>query len=186
MMRSGKSVVLMAAVVLSVALAFALSAYAEDATYVGNSQCKICHNKKDEGEPWAKWKASKHATAFATLSTDAAKEAATKKGVTKPAAEAPECLKCHVTGYDAAKGVPEKIMKEDGIQCESCHGPASLHIAAAKKFKSGDKSANPSAAIKKGDEATCKTCHNSESPTAKAFDFKAASETIAHKNPNKK
>jgi hypothetical protein len=57
------------------------SAFAQEATYVGNSQCKVCHNKKEEGEQWTKWKASKHAQAFATLSSDAAKAGAQKKGV---------------------------------------------------------------------------------------------------------
>ncbi len=175
------------AVVLCVAIAFAGAAFGQEATYVGDGQCKICHNKKEEGEQVAKWKASKHATAFATLSTDAAKAAAQKKNVSKPPAEAPECLKCHVTAYDAAKGAaPEKIVKENGVQCESCHGPASLHTADGKKFKSGDKSVKMDAHIvAKPDESLCKKCHNAESPTAKPFDFKTASAQIAHPNPAK-
>ena len=174
--------------VFAVSIAFVGSAFAQEATYVGNSQCKICHNKKDEGEQWNKWKAEMHPKAFETLSTDAAKAAAAKKNVTKAPAEAPECLKCHVTGYDAAKGAaPEKINAADGIQCESCHGPASLHTADGKKFKSGDKSVNMAAHIvAKPDEAVCKKCHNPESPTAKPFDFKTASEKVSHPNPAKK
>jgi hypothetical protein len=175
------------------------SAFAQEATYVSNSQCKICHNKKEEGEQWTKWKAEKHAQAFAALATDAAKAAAQKKGVSRPPAEAPECLKCHVTAFDAAKGAaPEKIMKEDGVQCETCHGPASLHTADGKKFKSGDKSVNMAAHIIRPDEKTCVKCHNDESPTWNpekytladgkkvGFDFKQAYEKIAHLNPLKK
>jgi len=197
MSRKGRCLFWALAAVISLALVS--SAFAQEATYVGNSQCKICHNKKEEGEQWTKWKAEKHAQAFATLATDAAKAAAQKKGVSKPPAEAPECLKCHVTAFDAAKGAaPEKIMKEDGVQCETCHGPASLHTADGKKFKSGDKSVNMAAHIIRPDEKTCVKCHNDESPTWNpekytladgkkvGFDFKQASEKIAHLNPLKK
>jgi len=188
-------------VVIAVAgiLVIAFGAAAQDATYVGNTQCKICHNKKEEGEQWTKWKAQKHASAFQTLSSDEAKAAAQAKGLSKPPAESPECLKCHVTGYDAAAGkAPEKIKPEDGVQCESCHGPASNHTAEAKKFKSGDQTAKPADKIKKGNADTCKQCHNEESPTWKAdrytladgkkvgFDFEQAHKKIEHGNPLKK
>jgi len=35
------------------------------------------------------------------------------------------------------------------------------------------------------DEKTCTTCHNSESPTFKSFDFKTMWPKIAHPNPAK-
>lgn len=197
-MLKGK-LILVSTLALAVALGMSAGAFAQDATYVGNSQCKICHNKKEEGEQWTKWKAENHAKAMDTLNSDAAKAAATKKGVAKPPAEAPECLKCHATGYDAATGkCPEKITMADGVQCESCHGPASAHTAEGKKFKSGDKTAKPADKIGHPDEKICKKCHNEESPTWKAdrykladgsttgFDFKQASEKIAHSNPAKK
>lgn len=182
-----------------VSFALVSGAFAQEAAYVGNSQCKICHNKKEEGEQWTKWKASNHAKALEALSTDAAKAAAQKKGVSKPPVEGPECLKCHVTAYDAAKGAaPEKIVKEDGVQCETCHGPASLHTADGKKYKSGDKSVNMAAHIVRADEKVCAKCHNEESPTWNpekytspdgkkvGFDYKQAYEKIAHPNPLKK
>lgn len=179
-----------------VVLMGASGAFAQDATYVGNSQCKICHNKKDEGEQWNKWKAEKHAKAFELLSSEESKAVAAKMGLAKPAAESPECLRCHVTAYDAAtQKCADKIKLEDGVQCESCHGPSSLHIAEGKKFKSGDKTADPKKLAVHPDEAVCKTCHNEESPTWKAdrytladgttagFDFKQAWEKIQHMKP---
>jgi hypothetical protein len=187
-------------VVFIVSMALTLGAFAEDAaTYVGNSQCKICHNKKEEGEQWTKWKAEDHAKALEKLSSDEAKAMATKKGVTKPPAEAPECLKCHVTAYDPATGkAPEKILPADGVQCEACHGAASAHTAEAKKFKSGDKTAKPAEKIGHPDEKICKKCHNEESPAWKpdrykladgkttGFDFQQAWQKIGHNNPLKK
>lgn len=187
---------LMFAVALAAALVVSAGAYAQDAEYVGNSKCKICHNKKDEGEQWNKWKEEKHSKALELLSTDEAKAVATEKGLTTPPAESPECLKCHVTAYDPATGkAPADIKMEDGVQCETCHGPASTHTIEGKKHKSGDASADPKSKIHKGEEAICKTCHNEESPTWKAdrytledgsttgFDYKQAWEKINHSKP---
>jgi hypothetical protein len=191
----GKGRILVAVAACAAVLSGFVAAYAEDATYVSNKQCKICHNSKDAGEIWNAWKASNHAKALELLSTDPAKEVAKQKGITVPPAEAPECLACHVTGFDAAtKTVSDKLAKEDGVQCESCHGPASLHMADGKKFKATkDPAIKMSEHIVKGDEATCKKCHNDTSPTWKAdcytledgskagFDFKQAWAKIAHK-----
>ena len=106
----------MFAVMLTAALVVSAGAYAQDAEYIGNSKCKICHNKKDEGEQWNKWKAEKHSKAFELLSSDEAKAVATEKGLAKPPAESPECLKCHVTAYDPSSGkAPADIKMEDGM-----------------------------------------------------------------------
>ncbi|MBI5094561.1 MAG: hypothetical protein HZB26_19275 [Candidatus Hydrogenedentes bacterium] len=184
MMRISIWVVLVAFV-----LAWSGAVYAEDQEYIGNSACKMCHNKKPEGAQWDVWKASKHAKAFEALSTDKAKEVATKAGLKTPPAESPECLRCHVTGYDAkakAFNANAKLKKEEGVQCESCHGPSSLHQkdgAAKMQKKEVDMKAHRTPVT----EAICVTCHNKENPTddGKPFDFKAMSEKIAHKNPLK-
>ena len=189
-MKKSLTVCKVVALAFVIAFAFTAAAFAQEATYVGNSQCKICHNKKEEGEQWTKWKASEHSKAFEKLSSPEAKAAATKAGVTKAPAEAPECLQCHVTGADAATGkCPDKIQAADGVQCESCHGPASLHTAEGKKFKSGDKTAEPAKKINGHPTAdTCKKCHNEKNPTAKAgeaFDFDKMKAKIDHSNPTK-
>ena len=186
---------------LAVALccAFAAPVFAQDATYIGEAQCKVCHNKKDEGEQWNKWKAEKHAKTLDVLKTPEADKIAKDKGSAKPAAESPECLKCHVTAFDAATGkTPDKILPAMGIQCEACHGPGSKHAEEGKKkmFKK-DPAADTAGTIKKADAATCTKCHNEESPTWKAdkytlkdgtkvgFDFEQAHAKIAHPNPKK-
>lgn len=168
--------------------------------YVGQGQCKVCHNKAAEGEQWNKWKAEKHAKAFDTLKTPEADKIAKDKGLTKPAAESPECLKCHVTAYDAAtSAAPAKIVPADGVQCESCHGAGSQHMDAGKKkmFKK-DESVDPKQFVTKIDESTCTKCHNDQSPTWKAdrytkadgtkvgFDYEQAKEKVSHPNPLKK
>ena len=186
-------VILASAVVLFTAC---IEGYAEEPDYVGHNQCRICHNRKDEGEQWNKWKAGPHASAFEILSGDAAKEVAAELGLEKPPVEAPECLKCHVSTYDVEILEPhDKIKMADGVQCESCHGPSSIHIAEGKKFKSGDETANPTAlAVHPGVEV-CLACHNDESPTwdparytledgsTSGFDFEQAWAKIDHSKP---
>lgn len=172
---------------------------AKDWTYVSNSQCKVCHNKAEEGGQWDAWKASTHAKAFETLKSEKAVQIAKDLGLAKAPHEAPECLKCHVTGYDAAAAAPPaKIKPEDGIQCETCHGPASLHAKDGQKlkFKPAEvESIDIMAHHIKPDENLCKGCHNADSPTWNAekytledgskvgFDFKQAHEKMKHDFP---
>lgn len=184
------------------ALLVATGASAQDmtgATYMGNQTCKVCHNKPAEGEQWNKWKAMKHSGAFELLKSDKAVAVGTKLGLAKPPSESPECLQCHVTGYDVAtKQAPPEIKPEDGVQCETCHGPASLHVADAKKFK-----LKKDASIDLAQHHTppvvevCLKCHNDKNPNwnpekytlkdgSKAgFDYEQATKIIAHPNPTK-
>lgn len=183
------------AVMLSLMVVGAVQA--QEAEYVGNSQCKMCHNKEADGKVWTVWSSSAHAKAYELLGTPESKAVAEKAGVTGSPQEAPECLSCHVTAY-SKDAMPAKIKMEDGVQCESCHGPASLHVADGKaKMMKKDETVDISAHIKKGDEAGCRTCHNEKSPTwnperytladgTKAgFDFEQAWKKIEHGKPDK-
>ncbi len=71
-----------------------------------------------------------------------------------------KCAGCHTTGLDVERG----RWKDDGVQCEDCHGPASNHVNLAQ-----DASRNPSdqeladirAAIYRGaDPQVCGACHS--------------------------
>lgn len=173
--------------------------WGEEAEFVGQKDCKMCHNKKPEGAQWTVWKSMKHANAFATLQGEKALEVAKRLGLEKPPSESEKCLRCHVTAYDVeTKSVPAKIKFEDSVQCESCHGPASLHLPDGKAvmFKKDD-SVDISAHISRPTEETCLQCHNSDNPnwdperyTAEdgkkvGFDFKWAYAQISHLNPKK-
>jgi hypothetical protein len=177
------------------------SAFPEDAEYIGQSQCKVCHNAKADGEQWNAWKTERHSHAFETLKSDAAKAVAEKAGIAGSPAEAAQCLKCHVTGYDeATQSAPAKIALADSVQCETCHGPGSMHQEDGKTLKfSPDKAAgiDVTAHLAKISEVTCTKCHNAESPTWNpekyttaagekvGFDFEQAVKIIAHPNPKK-
>ncbi len=174
---------------------------AQDAEYIGQDQCKVCHNKKPEGAQWTVWKDMKHAHAFEALQSDAAKKIATERGLTVPPHEAPECVKCHVTGYDlATESIPKKIKAEDSVQCETCHGPGSNHLADGRDVMFKKKTADEidwTAHLMAVEEETCRKCHNEESPTWNTeqftkedgskvgFDFEQAKAIIAHPNPTK-
>jgi len=173
---------------------------AKDWDYIGHNQCKVCHNSPDFGAQYKKWSEMDHANALEALKSDEAKAIAQERGMEKPPHEAPECLKCHVTGYDAETGkLPSRVKMEDSVGCESCHGPMSAHQKVAQKLKFNPKSI---ADVKILDtvveptEATCRGCHNEESPTwdtekytledgtTAGFDFEQASEQIRHEIPD--
>ncbi len=104
--------------------------------FVGAEACKDCHTFA-----YSVWKESKHAHAYDSLI----------KG--RPGTEAtwisriydPECLACHVTGWDPQRalryesGFIDKSQTPHlaGQQCENCHGPGSTHVAAEKAWKRG-------------------------------------------------
>ncbi len=162
----------------------------QTAKYIGVAGCKKCHKTVKQGEQFKIWSESKHAKAYETLKGEDAAKIAKEKGLAKPAYESPECLKCHVTGYDAdASLLGPKFKMEDGVQCETCHGPGSLY---KKKKIMKDREL----AIQKGlkiysvedgsAEELCRKCHNEESPTFKEFNFKERWKKIAHPVPKTK
>jgi hypothetical protein len=183
------------------ALGFALIAGATDAAaneakYVGVKKCKSCHKKKLIGNQFGEWQKMKHAEAFETLKGEKALEIAKEKGLSVPPHEAEECLKCHVTAYgeDAAKFAKKPLSPENGVQCESCHGPGSGYKK-KKTMSDHDKSVAAGMWEAGKDEKICTKCHNDESPTwdpakyelaaggTAGFDYEQAQEKIAHPIP---
>jgi hypothetical protein len=157
----------------------------DDFAYVGVKKCKMCHKKPEAGEQFKIWSESAHAKAFETLATDEAKADAAKQGIDNPQ-EAPECLKCHVTAFPVMDDLANQtITLEEGVSCESCHGPGSEY-----------KSKKTMAAIYAGemdgaevglwtvDEAVCTKCHTPEGNSFyQEFDFEARVKEIAHPVP---
>jgi hypothetical protein len=148
--------------------------------YVGVKACTMCHKSEKQGLQLSIWEKSKHAGAFTTLTTDKANEIAKSKGLTKPAAESPECLECHTI-----KGGPDGADPKQGVQCESCHGAGADYKAMAvmKVRDNAVKGGMVVFADKAAIEASCKTCHNEKSPTAKPFNFEERWKEIEHKKP---
>lgn len=154
--------------------------------YIGTKMCAPCHRTEKQGKQLDIWKNSKHANAYNTLTTAKANEFAKARGIDKPAAEATECLQCHVVGYGEDAKLAEKTFDyKDGVQCETCHGPGSAYKTLpvmkdhAKSVAAGMTEYKDEAAI----EAQCRTCHNEKSPSYKEFDFKKQWEKIKHPVP---
>jgi hypothetical protein len=105
--------------------------------YATEIQCKTCHPAKHQV-----WSQSRHGRAYSTLAK-----------INK--AFDPECLACHVTGWNLAGGFVSEVDTPElqNVQCEVCHGPGLKHMQA------------PTAGFGKNAKSACAQCHvKSHSP----------------------
>jgi hypothetical protein len=153
--------------------------------FIGLQGCSPCHKTEKQGKQLEIWQNSKHSRAYETLKTEEANKIAKDLGLTTPAIETEDCLRCHASGYNVDASLLEKKFKiEDGVQCETCHG-------AGADYKSNKIMKDHAAAVANGlveinnIETFCKGCHNPDSPTYKGLNFAEAWETIKHPVPEK-
>ncbi len=107
-------------------------------TYVGNAACEDCHS-----DAVAFWNKTRHAHAWETL-------------VERGQQFDFDCIGCHVTGWEKPGG--SNLANNDklrDVQCETCHGPASIHVA-----KGGEE--RPSSILRAPAETLCASCHTKE------------------------
>ena len=159
--------------VLGFALAISSVSLAQP-KYIGSNACKMCHNKPAKGAQFAQWEKTTHSQAYSKLD-DAGKNN-------------PECLKCHSTAGSVSKSLIATLKVDEGVGCESCHGPGSMYKSAAV-MKSREKS------IEKGliipSEETCKTCHLGKKPEGhpaakKPWNYEEFYKVINHPDPTLK
>jgi len=95
-----------------------LQAQHKDAAFAGDAQCQTCHEAET-----AIWQKSKHAHAYDALAVIASRPSGRNFDG--------ECIVCHTVGYEYQTGYvnEKKTPNLKNVQCESCHGPASLHVA---------------------------------------------------------
>lgn len=153
--------------------------------YVGIKSCAgACHKGDSKGRQLEIWQDSKHSQAFLTLQTPEADKIALDKGFTTPAAETPLCIKCHVLGKDInPEELDETFDKTQGVQCETCHGPGSEY----KKLsimKDKEQAIANGLVVNQNEAEFCMTCHNSDSPTFKSFNYEEYWAKIKHSDPN--
>ena len=172
-----------AMIAVMVTVSSSVAADRDASNYVGSKACGICHKSEDTGNALGKWQASQHAKAFETLGTPAAKETGKKVGVDDPQ-KSGKCLKCHSTAYNFTEAVAtDKIKVEEGVSCESCHGPGKKYMP---KSTMEDRAKSVAAGMIYPATQSCTKCHNSESPNFKGFDEKAYFAKIAHPDPKVK
>ena len=89
-----------------------------EAQFVGAETCKDCHPKT-----YAHWKTTKHAHAYEPLISDPRDAGRNRENDAA-------CVSCHTVGFEFLSGfvTTEQTPELKGVQCESCHGPASLHV----------------------------------------------------------
>ncbi len=152
---------------------------AQPYSYIGVAKCKMCHNTEKSGFQYKIWSESLHSKAFATLSNEKSMEYAKKNNIADPTKDA-KCLKCHSTAAGVDKNLIETITIQEGVSCESCHGPGS-------GYKTMTIMKDKNLAIKNGllipDQKTCEKCHNKDNPFFKPFDYATAVKKIAHPIP---
>ncbi len=120
-------------------------------TYTGAKVCGECHTKA-----YAFWKNTPHARAYDSLNTGRKGQEA--NWISR--VHDPECLACHVTGWD-----PQDVVRYDsgfvdlestahlvGQQCENCHGPGSQHVELERLWKT-DRSKVELAQVREGRRA---------------------------------
>jgi hypothetical protein len=157
--------------ILSVSLLFlGTAASAQNFKYIGAVKCKMCHDKPEKGEQYTKWMDGPHSKAYEALKEDKDNET---------------CLKCHSTAGSVDKSLLAGIKVNEGVSCETCHGPGSA-------YKTNSIMKNKEMALAKGmvepTEATCKACHTAKKPEGhpdpkKPWNFAEFSKEIAHPNP---
>jgi hypothetical protein len=104
----------------------------------GTRDCRNCHQAS-----FASWDRTPHARAYETL----------VKGSRQFDLD---CVSCHVTGWKLPGGPCDVASTEGrrGVQCEACHGPASLHAVDP-----------PGHIVRDPSASTCASCHTSAHST---------------------
>lgn len=91
----------------------------EKAVFVGMDKCKECH--PEHVDSYLSWIYSRNFRVIQMRKKD----------------HDPGCLPCHTTGFGKTGGFVsvEKTPRMVNKQCESCHGPASLHLKAPTRLE---------------------------------------------------
>lgn len=116
------------------------------AAYVGDRACARCHKTAQ-----AFWTRTVHAQAWKTL-VQVGKQADL------------ECVGCHMTGYGEVGGGALGFSRGlEAVQCETCHGPGSLHVAAEGLDE-------PPTVHRETPQSTCVRCHTEKHSDTFAYD----------------
>jgi len=145
--------------------------------YVGAAACMSCHNDGERGNPAVSWMRSRHGHAYWRLGADwalfLAKLRPHHADLEHPISDE-RCLLCHVTGrQDDDALFAEGFRAEEGVSCESCHGPGSLYVDPEIMSDREVFLANGGLIP---DENTCRSCHRNSDQ----FDFEEMWPKVAH------
>jgi ankyrin repeat protein len=145
--------------------------------YVGSNVCIQCHAGPEEGNINVLWMRGRHGNAYWHLGSDWARYLALLRphyqDMTKPIAD-DRCLLCHTTGAQDDQALfAASFRTEEGVGCESCHGPGSEYLSVEVM---GNREAFLAAGGRIPDETTCRSCHR----RSENFDWTEMWPKIAH------
>jgi hypothetical protein len=133
--------------------------------FVGTAKCKDCHEESDRV-----WRKSGHSKAYETLAK-----------LDPPRNFDPECVSCHVVGWNPQRFFPYKTGYQSqektphllDVGCEDCHGPGEFHCKAEEGGDQAkmDKYRKVMVITKAESEKNqCATCHDGDN--SPDFNFK--------------
>jgi YVTN family beta-propeller protein len=127
--------------------------------YVGQAVCGECHAPGSTGSECSIPPVPAHEHAWVALADEKSTEIAALSGIFVPPASSVICLGCHAAAAEEGPRWTEKTFDAtDGVQCETCHGPASLHVAHHRQVAGNAPSPNR-AVLRHVDRLVCSTCH---------------------------
>ncbi len=163
----------------------AFTGFAQDKKYeyIGVKKCVTCHKSDKQGNQKGIWLNSNHSKSFTQLSSKESIAKAKVLGVDDPT-KSEKCLTCHAPEFNKKDLWQAKFKLEEGVQCETCHGPGSAY---KKKKIMKDHDQSVANGLLTPDEKTCLTCHKKDNPEHKGtFNYKEALDKIKHPVPEKK
>ncbi len=123
-------------------------------SFVGPEACKACHPRA-----YGTWAGSKHSRSFVALGTAMARKVSGEPGAYAgmPSEKmTKECSPCHARGMEVPRKERGGLHPEDGVQCETCHGPGG-HYAEEAVMK--DPKRRTEAGLGKLGPEGCLRCH---------------------------
>ncbi len=161
-------------------------AHSSGAMFVGAKSCGECHTKA-----FKKWSTTRHAKAYVSLEKGRENYV---EGEWISRIHDPECLSCHVTGWEPQEVYPFESGFQNatdtphllGQQCENCHGPGSQHVEQEQLWKKERQRTDALLAQRQAmhlDKATveskvCQRCHDYEN--SPKFEFSKYWKEVEH------
>jgi len=129
--------------------------------YVGQAECLKCHASSAPAAPCSEVPMAEHDAAYAALTKSAASEIAALSGVADKPTDSHICLFCHATGADEGpRWWTRTFHIEDGVQCEACHNPGSLHVAVESAPVLAPRDVRlAESKLRRGEKSDCAVCH---------------------------
>lgn len=174
---------------LIILLLSSMTLMAEEPSYIGIKQCKLCHQPHYDS-----WDTTRMSKAFELLQPSVRSKQKKAAGLDpkKDYSADPNCLPCHTTGYGKEGGFVslEQTPEMANVQCEMCHGPGSIYAEMMLKkrgtYTREDYITKGGMTLPSKENNLCtEACHNPGSPFISSgfkFNFENRKEIGTHRH----